>query len=72
MTQFWIVAVGLFLLVTLALAQLTQKKYREKSGEKNWKTQGSRTHYWELLTLCSLGITTALVFLLKWSGFVVV
>ncbi|WNM20325.1 hypothetical protein [Flavobacterium capsici] len=72
MTTFWIVSILIFAVVTFLLAKLTLKKSIQESGEKMWKTFGTRTHYWKLLFLCSFGVTAVVVLFLKWTHVLVV
>ena len=66
MTQFWIISILLFILITLILAKFTLKNFKNKPSEKMWKLWDGRATYWQILGLCSFGITVVIVLTLKW------
>jgi hypothetical protein len=70
MTNFWILSLAIFTLVTFLLAKITLPKFKTETSEKMWKTYGTKTHYWKLLLLCSLGITALFIFILKWTNII--
>lgn len=72
MIKFWIIAILIFIIVTLILAKLTLKKSRKERGEKMWKLYDGMTKYWLRLSLASLGITTCIICLVNWIGFPII
>ncbi len=67
--KFWIIAILIFIIITLVLAKLTLKKRRKERGEKMWKLYDGMTKYWLRLSLVSMVITTCIIFLVNWIGF---
>lgn len=63
MITFWLVAICIFIVVTLILAKLTLKKSRKERGEKMWRLWDGKTKYWLRLSIVSLGITACIMFL---------
>lgn len=72
MIKFWVIAILIFIVVTLVLAKLTLKKSRKKRGEKMWKLYDGMTKYWLRLSIASMGITTFILFLVNWIGFPII
>ena len=72
MIKFWIIAIFIFIIVTLILAKLTLKKRRKERGEKMWKLHDGMTKYWLRLSLASLGITSFIIYLIDWMGFPII
>lgn len=72
MMKFWIIAILIFIIVTLVLAKLTLKKSRKERGEKMWKLYDGMTKYWLRLSLASMVITTCIIFLVNWIGFPII
>lgn len=68
MIKFWTIAILIFIIVTYILAKFTLKKYRKETGEKMWFLQDGRAAYWQILTLCSFGITVGIMFIMHWVG----
>ena len=48
--------------------KITMKEYRKESGGKNWKLWHGKSTYWQILTLCSFGITIGIIVILYWIG----
>lgn len=67
--KFWIIAILIFIIITLVLAKLTLKKRRKERGEKMWKLYDGMTKYWLRLSFASMVITTCIIFLVNWIGF---
>ncbi len=67
MTIFWIIAVPIFIIVTAVIAKFTLKKFRDQSDDREWRLWSGRSTYWQLVSLCSFGITVFLMFILKWT-----
>ena len=72
MIKFWIIAIFIFIIVTLILVKLTLKKRRKERGEKMWKLYDGMTKYWLRLSLASLGITSFIIYLVDWIGFPII
>lgn len=70
MNNFWIIAVPIFMIVTAVIALLTIRKFRKESDDREWRLWAGRSTYWQLITLCSFGITLLLMFILKWSDII--
>jgi len=70
MTTFWIISLPLFLIVTAVIAKFTLKKFREESDDREWRLWAGRSTYWQLVSLCSFGITLFLMFILKWTDII--
>lgn len=70
MATFWTLSIIIFAVSTFLLSTITLETNKKETGEKMWKNFGFRTHYWKLLLLCSLGITTLILFILKWTEIV--
>ena len=70
MVNFWVVSIITFFISTFLLSRITLETNKKEIGDKMWKNFGFRTHYWKLLLLCSLGITTLILFILKWTEIV--
>ena len=68
MIKFWIIAILVFIVVTLLLAKLTLKKSRKERGDKMWKLWDGMTRYWLRISLTSLGITACIMFIVRWIG----
>lgn len=68
--NFWIIAVPIFIIVTAVIAKFTLKKFREESNDREWRLWAGRSTYWQLVSLCSFGITLLLMFILKWIGII--
>ena len=68
MIKFWIIAILVFIVVTLLLAKLTLKKSRKERGDKMWKLWDGMTKYWLRISLTSLGITACIMFIVRWIG----
>lgn len=68
MIKFWLITVLIFIVSTYILAKLTLKSNREETGERIWRFGYGRSTYWRLLTLCSIGITIAIIFIFHWIG----
>ena len=71
MTTFWITATVIFIVTTAIAAKLTFEKFRKQTGERKWKVGYGRSTYWELLCLSTFGITTFIMFALKWTGILI-
>jgi hypothetical protein len=67
MNTFWIISIPLFLIVTAVIVKFTLKKFREESDDREWRLWAGRSTYWQLVSLCSFGITLFLMFILKWT-----
>ena len=65
MTQFWIITSIIFIVITFVLALLTLKKFKNEEGDKIWRLNYGRSTYWQIITLCSFGITFILMLILK-------
>jgi len=72
MIKFWLITISIFILATYILAKVTLKSNREQTGERIWRYGNGRSVYWRLLTLCSIGITMALMFIFYWIGIPIV
>lgn len=72
MLKFWLITILIFILSTYILAKLTLKSNREETGERIWRFGYGRSTYWRLLTLCSIGITVALMLIFYWIGIPIV
>lgn len=72
MIKFWIITIFIFIVSTYILAKLTLKSNREQAGERIWRFGYGRSTYWRLLTLCSILITIAVVFIFYWIGIPIV
>lgn len=72
MIKFWLITILIFIVSTYILAKLTLKSNREETGERIWRFGYGRSTYWRLLTLCSTGITIALIFIFHWIGIPIV
>lgn len=68
MIKFWLITILIFVISTFILAKLTLKSNREQTGERIWRFGYGRSTYWRLLTLCSIGITIAAIFIFHWIG----
>ena len=71
MNVFWIISIPVFLIVTAIIAKSTLKKFREESDDREWRLWAGRSSYWQLVSLCSFGITLFLMFILKWTDIIV-
>ncbi|PTS95936.1 hypothetical protein DBR27_16665 [Flavobacterium sp. HMWF030] len=72
MIKFWLITISIFILSTYILAKVTLKSNREQTGERIWRYGNGRSVYWRLLTLCSIEITMALMFVFYWMGIPIV
>lgn len=72
MIKFWLITILIFIVSTYILAKLTLKSNREETGERIWRFGYGRSTYWRLLTLCSIGITVALMLIFYWVGIPIV
>ena len=72
MIKFWLITILIFIVSTYILAKLTLKSNREQTGERIWRFGNGRSTYWRILTLCSIGITVALVLIFYWIGIPIV
>ena len=70
MNTFWIISIPLFIIVTAVIAKFTLKKFREESDDREWRLWAGRSTYWQLVSLCSFGITVFLMFILKWTSII--
>ena len=70
MNVFWIISIPVFLIVTAIIAKSTLKKFREESDDREWRLWAGRSSYWQLVSLCSFGITLFLMFILKWTDII--
>jgi hypothetical protein len=70
MNTFWIISIPLFLIITVVIAKFTLKKFREESDDREWRLWAGRSTYWQLVSLCSFGITLFLMFILKWTDII--
>ena len=70
MNTFWIISIPLFIVVTAVIAKFTLKKFREESDDREWRLWAGRSTYWQLVSLCSFGITVFLMFILKWTSII--
>ena len=70
MNTFWIISIPLFIIVTAVIAKFTLKKFREESDDREWRLWAGRSTYWQLVSLCSFGITVLLMFILKWTSII--
>lgn len=68
MIKFWLITILIFIISTYILAKLTLKSNREETGERIWRFGYGRSTYWRILTLCSIGITVALLLIFYWVG----
>lgn len=68
MMKFWLIAIFLFVASTYLLSKLTLKENRKEAGERIWRYGNGRSTYWRILTLCSFGITAAIMLILHWIG----
>lgn len=68
MIKFWLITILIFIVSTYILAKLTLKSNREETGERIWRFGYGRSTYWRILTLCSIGITIGVIFILHWTG----
>lgn len=72
MIKFWLITISIFILSTYILAKVTLKSNRVQTGERIWRYGNGRSVYWRLLTLCSIAITMALIFVFYWIGIPIV
>ena len=70
MSLLWIIAVPIFIIVTVIIAKFTLKKFREETDEKEWRLRSGKSTYWRIVTLCSFGITVLIMFILKWTSII--
>ncbi len=63
MTVFWIIAALVFIGISILLAKLSLKYYREENSPRIWKIWGLRTAYLEGVVVVS-GLVTSLVMVL--------
>ena len=70
MEKFWLVAVSLFVLITLLVWRITRKRFKREHGKKAWKNWTTQTYYWQSAIYLSTGITFFILLLLKWSNVV--
>ncbi|PBO84115.1 MAG: hypothetical protein COA77_11230 [Thaumarchaeota archaeon] len=70
MTKFWIISIPIFLIIIAVIAKFTLKKFRSESDDREWRLWSGRSTYWQMVSLCSLGITTFIMFILKWVNVV--
>lgn len=59
------IAIGIFLVLSFVLIKLTYKYFKNKSGAKAWKIDGSRSGYFRITLLVSLLLTAMLMLILK-------
>jgi hypothetical protein len=67
MVKLSIIAVVIFLILTLLTVKFTLKKYKKENSEKMWRLWGMRTMYWQAVILISTVLTFLIMILLKWS-----
>lgn len=72
MIKFWLITILIFIVSTYILSKLTLKSNREEAGERIWRFGYGRSTYWRILTLCSIGITVALMLIFYWIGIPIV
>ncbi|MFT5243347.1 MAG: hypothetical protein ACI8QQ_001277 [Psychroserpens sp.] len=68
MVKLSIIAVVIFLILTLITVKLTLKKHKKENSEKMWKLWGIRTMYWRAVILISSVLTFVIMMLLKWGN----
>jgi hypothetical protein len=68
MVKLSIIAVVIFLILTLITVKLTLKKYKKENSEKMWKLWGMRTMYWQAVILISSVLTFIIMMLLNWGN----
>ena len=68
MIKFWTIAILLLIVSTYILSRFTLKENRTEAGERVWRYGNGRSTYWRILTLCSFGITVAIMYVLHWIG----
>ncbi len=70
MTAFWILTIGIFLVLTFILNKIFYKDARGDTNrnKKLWKLWGMRNIYWALLLFVSSGLTIVIVLILKWAN----
>ncbi len=59
------IAVGIFFALSFVLIKLTYSYFKNKSGAKAWKIDGSRTGYFRITLLVSLLLTAVVMLVLK-------
>jgi hypothetical protein len=67
MVKLSIIAVVIFLILTLLTVKFTLKKYKKENSEKMWRLWGMRTMYWQGVILISTVLTFLIMILLKWG-----
>ncbi len=68
LSNFWIIAIPIFIATILLIAKFTLKKSRAESNDREWRLWSGRSTYWRIVTLCSIGTTTLIMYSLKWIG----
>jgi len=68
MDKLWItiIAISIFLIITLIYWKFTRKTIKTKYGH-NWKKWGARTFYWQDAIYTITGITFLILVILKWT-----
>jgi hypothetical protein len=64
MVKLSIIAVVIFLILTLLTVKFTLKKYKKENSEKMWKLWGIM--YWQAVILIRSVLTFIVMMLLKW------
>lgn len=70
MGKIWIllIALSIFLVITLLYWTLTREYAKKEYGKKMWKQWTTRTFYWTGALWFSGGSTVLAIFLLKWAN----
>lgn len=72
MIKIWSIAISLFLIITFLVWKIFIGIYKREYSEKARETWGTRTYFWHFILMISGVITTLIIFLLKWEGFLII
>ncbi|MCB0402145.1 MAG: hypothetical protein KDD41_08680 [Flavobacteriales bacterium] len=69
-TALWILAGGIFSILTITLAMVSLPYFKKDTSEKMWKVYGMRTRYWQVVVLVGALLTMLLMYGLKWMNLI--
>ena len=68
MVKIWAIAIPLFLIVTFLVMKFFDGFMKKETSEKTRKNWRSRMYYWHFILMISGGVTTLIIYILKWGN----
>lgn len=68
MENIWILAIGIFLVITFLFWILTSGHFKKENGTKMWKQWSTRTFYWQGVISVGTAGTFITMYVLKWAN----